>query len=1149
MNTMMNEALEIAAPSLALIEDLGFQNEFAQVRAHAVLENLGVDSSQINWTYHRRGLERNGTAGVFSIETAARLDPSVLDEPGDLPTAALRMAQLWEALAAISQNNSTALLTAAASYELAGYQANSATIAQRLRNLSLEWAMAPLVVDFLRRRVLSVVAQQEEHELSVPSVVDPVAFVTAAADRLLGRALTAASHYLLGGQPHHLDSANTILERARAMYARAGRSSESTFCATVGSLLPVIARRTTWSLMANASATTRWQRYLKLLGRGTARRAIDARSLSELWPSQIRALQSGLVSTRGNLVIRLPTSAGKTRIAEIAIAHQLSEDPGSRCIYVAPYRALVAEVEDNFTNLLADLGVRVASFAGAYDDDWFEQQIAEDSDLIIATPERLDLIDRTHPELLANVRLVVLDEGQTIGDATRGARFELLIARLRARLPSARVLVMSAVVPQETLEDFASWLQVSQSSIVQSDWRPSVQRVARFEWRGNFGVMRYEPSDGPEFPRAFVHGLVESRTYAYNNLDTGRVNRRRFPGVTHRAQTAAELALHFSRIGPVLIFCPQTNHAESAANALESRLELSDRTGESVPQDFIPKDTPSSLTAAEWLGADHKLVRWLRRGIGIHYGRLPDEVRSAIENDFREMRIPVLVATSTLAQGVNLPVRTVIVHSVHRQDGDRRVRMPAREYWNIAGRAGRAGFETEGMIVHITFNANDEADFRYYQSRRNSVEPVNSALFELLMELTSRRISSEEVSALLNPDILALMTEESPEEFDQAFAAVMSKSMMATQAARRGVVIEPLVDVMKQEAVRMRQQVPDWDLLTAYRSTGLSSNSCLAVSALASNPDFLDFLRSGDRSVPRNVIEVLIQVVSVVPEFTASTEPPVNYVDATERWLLGSTVSEIEHELLGSTNEDNQLGRFAGEFFVHTLPWAASVMISLAKHAESLNTSDLTTFGRSFPSMLRFGVPSPEAAWCMSLGIGSRRAAIIMAADYRSQDGIPNYISFRDWFASIEPFDLRSRYSLEGRGLENAIRAIRRVGVSSLEGLDTDVSASLPIDVQVVGTQYEHRWVPALELSARMPLTLRREIDNAFDRNAILVLSDTGELGYLPRRTAQHLAPEIDAGLQLSAEVVSAQQDNLVVRIQRPNAEGVPNEMSITSET
>ena len=1129
---MANEATSLATSSLDLIADPGFQNELAQVRAHAMMETLGVDSSNINWTYYKRGLERNGTAGIFGIETAVRLDPTVLDGSDSIPTAALRIAQLWEALATTSRDNRTALLTAAASYELAGFQANSATLAERLRQSDPSWVMEPMVIDFLSRKLLSVVAQQDQRELVLPDMTNLDSFATEAANRLLGRALASASRYLLGGQLDYLERATALLDRARDFYSRVGRLAEANLCSTAASLLPVIERRTTWSLIADSSGSARWGRYLKLLGRGSASRAVDGRSLSEFWPSQIQALQAGLVSTRDNLVLRLPTSAGKTRIAEIAIAHQLSEEPTSRCLYVAPYRALVAEIEANFSNLFVDLGVSVTSFFGAYDDDWFEQQVAQDSDLIIATPERLDLIERTIPELFENVRLVVLDEGQTIGDSSRGARYELLMSRLRARLPDARFLIMSAVVPDETLRDFASWLQTSPTGLVVSNWRPSIQRVSRFEWQGNFGVIRYEPSDGPDFPEAFVHGLVESRKFRYNNLDTGRMNTRQFPETNNRSQTAAELALHFSRVGPVLIFCPRTNLVDSTANALFRRLELATLAHEATPTNFAETSTPSSQVAAEWLGNDHKLVQLLRRGIGVHYGRLPDAVRSAVETDFRERRLSVLIATNTLAQGVNLPVRTVIIHSVYRREDERMVPIPAREYWNIAGRAGRAGFETEGTIVHIVFNRNDLSDFRRYQTRRYDVEPVDSVLFNILLGLTRRRVTPEQISGLLNPEILALMTEESPEQFDAVLSNVLSKSLMAAQASRRRVSIEPLVTVMKREANNVRQQVPDWELLQTCRGTGLSSSSCLAMLEFLNDPALPDFLRSAGGAIPRTVIELLIQAMSAVPEFTPSTEPPVNYVDATLSWLGGSTVSEIEDELLGTTSEAAQFGRFAGEFFLHTLPWAASVLIVLAKYVHSLSTSELAPVARSFPSMLRFGVPTPEAAWCMSLGITSRRSAIQMAVDYRATGRNANYPAFRNWFASLEIPDLRSRYALAGEVLEHAIRAIRRVGVASFPNLDGDVRSLLPIETEIVGTQFEGRWVHAIETADGTPVALRREIDNSFDRNAILVLRGENELGYLPRGVAQQLAPEIDTGLQLKATVILSRPHDRLITIE-----------------
>ena len=103
--------------------------------------------------------------------------------------------------------------------------------------------------------------------------------------------------------------------------------------------------RATWALLPEfAPQQPRWQRYLKLLARGVGADLYRGRSVSELWPSQITAIAHGLLSTTANKIIRMPTSAGKTRIAEITIVHTLVHNPGAKCVYVAPYRALVAEL-------------------------------------------------------------------------------------------------------------------------------------------------------------------------------------------------------------------------------------------------------------------------------------------------------------------------------------------------------------------------------------------------------------------------------------------------------------------------------------------------------------------------------------------------------------------------------------------------------------------------------------------------------------------------------------------------------------------------------------------------------------------------------------------------------------------------------------
>ena len=138
---------------------------------------------------------------------------------------------------------------------------------------------------------------------------------------------------------------------------------------------------------------------------------------------------------RSNKIVKMPTSAGKTRIAELAIVYTLITNPGSKCVYIAPYRALVSELEQTFLNLLSDLGYRVSSVAGAFESDEFEELLLHDADVVVTTPEKLDLLFRTQADFFSNVQLFVLDEAHIIHDLQRGAKYELLLTRLKRKLP------------------------------------------------------------------------------------------------------------------------------------------------------------------------------------------------------------------------------------------------------------------------------------------------------------------------------------------------------------------------------------------------------------------------------------------------------------------------------------------------------------------------------------------------------------------------------------------------------------------------------------------------------------------------------------------------------------------------------------------
>jgi helicase len=306
-----------------------------------------------------------------------------------------------------------------------------------------------------------------------------------------------------------------------------------------------------------------------LLARGLGTDIYGSRSISELWPSQIAALEKGLLTDTSNKIIRMPTSAGKTRIAELAIIHTLLSDNSAKCIYVAPYRALVSELEQSFFYILSDLGYKVSSIIGAYESDEFENLLFHETDLLVTTPEKLDLLLRARQDFLQNVRLFILDESHIVNDSTRGIKFEFLMTRLKKRLPNSRILVLSAMMPDDTLRDFANWFNADlNEDIIVSKWRPSVQRYAKFKWSGDNGILLYSSDDDIYLLNQLMPSIIKVNNYEYRNPSTSRINRKRFPDKTNKSQIAAELAYKFAELGPVLIFCSDPKNTEAVASAL-----------------------------------------------------------------------------------------------------------------------------------------------------------------------------------------------------------------------------------------------------------------------------------------------------------------------------------------------------------------------------------------------------------------------------------------------------------------------------------------------------------------------------------------------------------------------------------------------------
>ena len=403
----------------------------------------------------------------------------------------------------------------------------------------------------------------------------------------------------------------------------------------------------------------------------------------ELWPSQTEAAERA-INLDDDLVVSLPTSAGKTRVAEICTLMSLSAE--RRVLILTPLRALSAQSERSFRRTFGPLGFSVSSLYGASGAMPADEDALRTREIVIATPEKLDFALRGDPTLIDDVGLIVLDEGHLIGPSERELRYEVLVQRLlrRADAGQRRIVCLSAVLPDgEQLDDLTAWMRSdADGDPVKSEWRPTRQRFGTLAWTGQTGRLTFDlDDDGP-----YIQRFVEQQPPIFP---------RRTPFPKDNSELTLAAAWRFADEGKrTLVFCTQRNHVESYAKKI---VDLS-RRGFLLP---LLGDAAAIVRAeaigAEWLGADHPAVRCLRIGVAIHHARLPNPYLREVERLLNDGTLTVTVASPTLAQGLNLNAAVLLVPNLYRA----RTPLSGEEFANVAGRAGRAFVDLEGLVVHV----------------------------------------------------------------------------------------------------------------------------------------------------------------------------------------------------------------------------------------------------------------------------------------------------------------------------------------------------------------------------------------------------------------------------------------------------------------
>ena len=409
-----------------------------------------------------------------------------------------------------------------------------------------------------------------------------------------------------------------------------------------------------------------------------------SKSEIELWPSQLEAA-TRVLDTQDNLVLSLPTSAGKTRIAELCILATLAE--GKRAVFVTPLRALSAQTEQTLERTFVPLGKTISTMYGSTGVSEVDENILQSRDIVVATPEKLDFALRNDPTLLDDVGLIVFDEGHMIGADEREIRYEIQVQKLLHRADAAdrRIICLSAVLPHgEPVKDFVNWLTNDHpTGHIASDWRPTELRFGEVVLSS--GAARLNIIVGEETP--FIPRFLEKIQPPSKQRKTA------FPHTPQELTLATTWRL-VDDGQTVLIFCP----LKSSVTALAREVVKLHKQG--ALRDLLdgdPKDIEKALTIGqEWFPEDHAILQCLRLGVAVHHGSLPGAYRKEIERLLQRGLLKVTISSPTLAQGLNLAASALVVHSIWRNG---RI-IEASEFRNVVGRAGRAFVDSVGLVVY-----------------------------------------------------------------------------------------------------------------------------------------------------------------------------------------------------------------------------------------------------------------------------------------------------------------------------------------------------------------------------------------------------------------------------------------------------------------
>ena len=778
---------------------------------------------------------------------------------------------------------------------------------------------------------------------------------------------------------------------------------------------------------------------------------LDRQPVLTLWPPQRKLIADSAISplspATSRLLVSVPTSAGKTLLAQLIVCAHAAQDDGDVC-YVTPLRSLGREMRQALRPRLKYLDRRLGSDLpdGFGTQDLTNGHMQGESEgssqsphVEVMTPERLMNSLRQSPQdVLNRFSLFIIDEAHLIAQSGgRGLLLEGLLSLLDAS--GARLILFSGVLGNAA--SLATWTSDGRGEVLFTDeWR-APRRLHVLTATEKIEESRTVIPGRRNSPPKYRYGLrailavrptsATERTLATSDdtpigqLVVGADNKQ-MDGSSPAYATTAKTATLLLRAGSLLMVVSQRNIARNAALVMADELEVDPRA----------QGLADALAAR--LGADHPLIRCVRKGVAYHHAGLPVEVQEAVEDAIRNETISAVVATSTLTDGVNLPVRTVVIATTEYEGQDPGQRMSAAQLLNAVGRAGRAGKESEGWIVLALQKALKSQDF-------NRLTPTPSDLV-VRSTLTNGAAlvalaEAEELVAQTQDTILQLPPDGETGGFVNyvwfiLHALELVPNLSNTRTWRdivtRLFAFTQLSDDLKArwmglaEIVAARYAQTPKESRRHWAQAGTSLGSAAAIESIALNLANQVHLMGGlgelklnetlDALSEQDTYAKLLQLPEAAKHWRFRMSPKgasVNVaVDAVVRdWIAGRDLAEIADTHLAEVEDSafrlEQMVDGISEGIQHYLSWTVGLVITQANDILQSRLSPQQLLATT-AAHLRYGVDTPIAVALLVQDVKSRSLARDLGRIAQNagldETGLREYLSeqhIRSWRAAL----------------------------------------------------------------------------------------------------------------------------------------------------